>query len=207
MYYRLIFKGKIMAHKQQVKGRSKRRTLAKKQNRNSQVLSQQKFKAMVSNLETSLTTLAVSQTVLILAPQVFNVRPLIAEKRVDRNKLDLEAMKIYGTAIVENYQDLKNRSDKITAEVRDFIDNVAPTINVGAMGLLALHGITTTLLSLQESCESWSIDFNNNIHHPLMEAVTIVNDAIIGNKLDVSDALRATRTILNLTTTPDEASV
>lgn len=196
-----------MAHKQQVKGRAKRRSLAKKQNRNSQVLSQQKFKAMVSNLETSLTTMAVSQTVLVLAPQVFNVRPLIEEKRIDPKKLDLEAMKTYGLTIIENHQGLKERADKIAEEIRDFIDNVAPTVNIGAMSLMGVHGITTTLLSLQEMCEAWSIDFNNNIHHPLMESVTIVNDAIIGNKLDLSDALHATRTILNLTTTPDEASV
>lgn len=192
-----------MAHKHQAKGRNRRRT-ANKQRNKAVVLSQQKFRGFVSNLQISAVGLIASQEILTLAPNIFNVKHGIATGQLDKAKLAVNELLTYGQQIVNEIPDLRERSLEICKEISTFIED-HESVNVGGLSPAALVELTSTMFNLQKSCEQWNIDFSNNIRHPLMESVSIINNALTNGQIDIGDALESTRAILKLTTETEQA--
>lgn len=192
-----------MAYKQPSKGKAKRKALAKQQSRKTQTLSQQKFNQLVVNLAKTADQITLAEQVLVLAPKIFNVGPMIKAGEIDRSRLDEAKLLDCGKKIIANHVVLEKPAT-IVEPIRNFIVNEVPDIVVGKMSPLKQVELQSRILEFMETCEIWQINFNNNIHLPLIEAVSTLNDAMIDSSVDVTESLRVVRTISELTKPTEE---
>lgn len=187
-----------MAYKQPTKGKAKRKALAKQQSRRTQTLSQQKFNQLVINLAKTADQITTAEQVLLLAPRIFNIEPMLKSGELDRTRLDEAKLIACGKAIIANHAAIEKPA-VVIQPIKSFIVDEVPNIVVGKMSPLDQVGLQARILEFMEICEIWQINFNNNIHLPLIEAVAILNEAMTGTPVDISESLRVVRAISELT--------
>lgn len=191
-----------MAHKHATQGKNKRRSAVKKRGKVLARAAQSSYNSLLSKAKEATQSLVDATAVLVLAPKIFNVRPLIESGQIDASKLRAQDLLVHGKEIVANYEELTAASKRIRDEAIDFIDNTASKINVNSTDAGVLFDINSNLLTIHVNCEQWLIDFNAKVHAPLMSAMVILNEAIIGNKVDLDSALAVTNALKQLTEEP-----
>lgn len=188
-----------MAHKHNTQGKNKRRSLSKKRTAVNAKANQHKYNTLLVKARDATTSLVDATAVLLLAPKLFNVKPLIASGQIDVEKLRADDLLVHGRAIVANFQPMMDKSKAIRDGANTFINEVGSKVDVNSTTPEVLLQVNSELLSIHQACEQWLLDFNESIHAPLMEAMLILNDAITGKKVNLDDALAVTNALKQLT--------